>query len=241
MKNCFFVADCVEFMKDMDANSVDLTLTSPPYDDLRSYNGYTFDFEVIADGLYRVTKEGGVVVWIVGDSIKNGNRSLTSFRQGIFFQDMGFNVHDVMVFEKKNTFYSGNGRYTNCYDFMLILSKGKPKTFTPLQLPKKWSDKRFPTDRITKHRTNIWTYEVGCGQKTKDKIAYEHPAIFPERLALDHIQSWSKTGDLVFDPMCGSGTVGKMALSHGRYFIGCDISPEYIEIAKQRIGLLQYL
>ena len=237
--NQLYQGDCVDIMAEMDADSVDMTLTSPPYDDLRTYNGYHFDFENIAKQLFRITKQGGVVVWVVGDSIKKGNRSLTSFRQGLYFQEIGFNMHDVMIFQKKNTFFSGNGRYTNCHEFMFVLSKGKPRVFNPLQVQKTYMlDKRFPTDRKTKHRENIWDYSVGGGQKTKDKIAHQHPAIFPEKLAEDHILSWTNPNDLVFDPMCGSGTTGKMALLNNRQFIGVDISAEYIAIAKERIGLI---
>ena len=130
--NNIYFADCVEFMNSMEPNSVDLTVTSPPYDELRDYKGYSFDFESIAKGLFRVTKKGGVVVWVVGDKIKKGNKSLTSFKQALFFQEVGFNVHDVMIYKKKNTPFMRTNAYTNCFEFMLVLSKGTPKTFNPL-------------------------------------------------------------------------------------------------------------
>lgn len=232
--------DCVEIMASLPAESIDLTVTSPPYDNLRNYKGYTFNFKAIAEELLRVTKQGGVVVWIVTDQIKDGSKTLTSFHQGLYFRKIGFKMHDIMIYQKRNTFFSGNGRYTNCHEFMFILSKGKPKTFNPLQTPKKYlMDKRFPTDRTTKHRNNVWLYKVGGGQKTKDTIAQKHPAIFPEKLAEDHILSWSNEGDTVLDPMCGSGTTGKMALKHNRHFIGIDIAEAYIEITRQRLQTIQ--
>ena len=252
IKEGFFVSDCVEFMSNMDEGVVDLTVTSPPYDNLRDYKGYSFDFENIAKQLHRVTKPGGIVVWVVGDKI-NGGRTLTSFRQAIFFQDIGFQMHDVMIYQKKNTPFMRSNAYTNCYEFMFVLSKGKPNTFNPLKTKtvrhgkemlvyNKKSDgvnkKVLKELKKEKTRTNIWAYAVGYGGTTTDKIAFEHPAVFPEKLAEEHILSWTNPEDLVFDPMCGSGTTGKMALIHGRRFIGVDISDEYIAIAKERIGSL---
>lgn len=251
--NNLYVADCVEFMKQMNPNSVDLTITSPPYDDLRDYNGYKFDFESIAHELYKVTKESGVLVWVVGDKIKGG-LTLTSFRQALFFQSIGFKMHDIMIYKKKNTPFMRSNAYTNCYEFMFLLVKDKPKTFNRLKektirsgfemLPSnKKSDgvnkKVLGELKKEKTRTNIWEYAVGLGGTTTDKIAFKHPAVFPEKLAQDHILSWSNEKDLVFDPMCGSGTTCKMAMINNRNFIGCDISKEYIEIAKQRLILAQ--
>ena len=132
IKEGFFVADCVTFMKGMDAGIVDLTVTSPPYDNLRHYEGYSFNFQDIAKQLYRVTKKGGIVVWVVGDKINSG-RTLTSFRQGLFFQEIGFQMHDIMIYQKKNTPFMRSNAYTNCYEFMFVLSKGKPNIFNPLK------------------------------------------------------------------------------------------------------------
>ncbi len=242
--------DCVEFMKSMDENYVDLTVTSPPYDNLRNYNGYYFDFESIAKGLYKVTKKGGIVVWVIGDKITNGNRTLTSFKHAIFFQECGFNVHDVMIYKKKNTPFMRSNGYTNCYEFMFVFSKGSPNTFTALTektarqgfemvVHNKGADavnkKVLKQLKAEKTKTNIWEYAVGLGGSTNDKEAFKHPAIFPEKLAEDHIISWSKEGDIVFDPMCGSGTTLKMAKKHNRIYIGCDISAEYVDLAKKRL------
>ncbi len=249
-RNHLYVADCVEFMARMDAGTVDLTVTSPPYDNLRDYNGYSFDFEAIASGLFRVTKPGGVVVWVVGDKIDRGRRTLSSFRQGLYFQEIGFRMHDVMIYRKKNTPFMRSNAYTNAYEFMFVLSKGSPKTFHPLKEPTVRSgyemlvhnkgpdainNKVLKELKKEKTRTNIWAYAVGLGGTTRDKVAFRHPAVFPEKLAGDHIRSWTEPGDLVFDPMCGSGTTPKMALLAGRDYIGVDVSPDYIAIAEQRM------
>ena len=248
-KNEFYVGDCVAFMRDMSDNMIDLTVTSPPYDDLRNYQGYEFNFEAIAAELYRITKPGGIVVWVIGDRI-NGGRTLTSFRQGIYFQEIGFSMHDVMIYQKKNTPFMRSNAYTNCYEFMFVLSKGKPKIFHPLKectvrhgqemlvFGKKADGvnrKTMGTLKKEKTKTNIWPYAVGFGGTTTDKIAFSHPATFPEKLATDHILTWTDENALVFDPMCGSGTTCKMALLNKRRYIGVDISKEYIDIAKQRL------
>jgi len=250
--NKIYAMNCVDFMKKMEENFVDLTVTSPPYDKLRNYNGYQFDFENIAKELFRVTKIGGVVVWVVSDKIKGG-RSLTSFRQGLKFQEIGFSMHDVMIYRKKNTPFMRKNAYTNCYEFMFVLSKESPKTFNPLKvktvrsglepLPyNKKADginkKKMGELKKEKVRTNIWAYAVGMHGTTSDKIAFKHPAVFPEKLAEDHILSWSNEEDLVFDPMCGSGTTCKMAKLHNRKYIGVDISEEYCKIAEERLRMV---
>ena len=243
------VGNCVDVMRGWHDDIIQLTVTSPPYDSLRDYQGYDFPFEDVASELYRVTAKGGVVVWVVGDRI-NGGRSLTSFRQALTFQEIGFSAHDVMIYQKKNTPFMRSNAYTNAYEMMFVLSKGKPATFNPLKTPtqrhgmEKLTHNKLP-DGINKKklgelkkektRTNIWSYAVGLGGTTRDRIAFQHPAVFPEKLALDHILSWSNPGDLVLDPMCGSGTTGKMALLNGRRFIGIDISKDYIDIARQRL------
>lgn len=244
------VGNCVDVMRSWSPGIIHLTVTSPPYDKLRDYKGYEFPFEEIADELYRVTAPGGVLVWVVGDRIKNG-RSLTSFRQAIYFQEIGFSAHDVMIYQKKNTPFMRSNAYTNAYEMMFIMSKGKPATFHPLKeptqrqglemlphnkLPDGINKKTLKELKKEKTRTNIWSYAVGLGGTTRDKIAFQHPAVFPEKLAEDHILSWSNPGDLVLDPLCGSGTTGKMALLNDRQFIGIDVSAEYIEIARQRLG-----
>jgi len=250
--NDIYCTDCVLGMQKLPENAIDLVITSPPYDDLRDYKGYKFEFEKIAVELFRIIKKGGIVVWVVADRTKNGNRSLTSFRQALFFQEIGFNVHDTMIYEKKNTPFMRSNAYTNCFEFMFVFSKGSPNTFNPLKTKtvrqgreKLVGNKK--TDGINnkvwgelnseKTLTNIWQYAVGLGGSTNDKVAFQHPAIFPEKLAQDHIFSWTNKGDIVLDPMCGSGTTCKMAKLLNRDFIGFDISEDYVNLAKERIKL----
>lgn len=254
--NDIYNIDCSIGLKEIPSDSIDLVVTSPPYDDLRNYNGYVFNFEEIASELFRVIKKGGVVVWVVGDKIKNGNKSLTSFKQCIFFQELGFNVHDVMIYRKKNTPFMRSNAYTNCYEYMFVFSKGKPSTFNPL----KTSTVRSGKEKLVSNKkadgvnvkiegvlnkektlTNIWDYAVGLGGSTSDRFAFEHTAIFPEKLAQDHILSWSNEGDIVLDPMCGSGTTCKMAALNKRNFIGMDISDVYTALAKKRVKNLEEL
>ena len=249
--NRIYCSNCIDFMDKLPDNCIDLTVTSPPYDNLRDYNGYSFDCEKIAKQLYRITKRGGVVVWVVGDKIIKGNKTLTSFKQALLFQQVGFNVHDTMIYKKKNTPFMRSNAYTNCFEFMFIFSKGSPKTFNPLREKTARSGKEMlvhnkKSDGINKKilgelkkektKTNIWEYAVGLGGTTNDKIAFRHPATFPEKLAEDHILSWTNEGDIVFDPMSGSGTTCKMALINDRKYLGCEISEEYVEISKERLN-----
>lgn len=248
--NNVYCEDCVVFMSNLEDNYIDLTVTSPPYDNLRDYEGYSFDCESIARQLFRITKNGGVVIWVVGDKVNKGNKTLTSFKHALIFQEVGFNVHDIMIYKKKNTPFMRSNAYTNCFEFMFVFAKGSPKTFNPLKektvrsgmemlVHNKKADgvnkkvmKKLNEEKV---RTNIWEYAVGFGGTTKDKIAFQHPAVFPEKLVQDHILSWSNEGDLVFDPMCGSGTTCKMSLLNNRNYIGCDVSQKYIDIAQNRI------
>ena len=246
--------DCLDIMPLLEP--VDLTVTSPPYDDLRTYQGYKFDFEGIAKELFRVTKGGGVIVWVVGDETKNGSESGTSFRQALFFKATGLNLHDTMIYKKNGPAYPSQDKYYQLFDYMFVFSKGSPKTFNPLKdrenkwYGQKWSKKRSRRNKEGElkdstwdqseggrfgTRFNVWKYNVGHGYSSKDKVAYEHPAIFPEMLAQDHIVSWSNKGDTVLDPMAGSGTTLKMAERLGRKWIGIEISEKYCEIAAKRI------
>lgn len=244
--------DCAEVMAKMPAESVDLTVTSPPYDNLRTYNGYSFDFEKIAKELYRITKPGGVIVWVVGDATINGSETGTSFRQALYFKDIGFNLHDTMIYQKSTPPLSHN-RYEQNFEYMFVFSKGRPNTFNGIRVPRKYKDNRkkkafgrnkdnsrdygYATNNQTVLKTNVWNIFAGGG--SSDKIASKHPAIFPEQLANDHIISWSNPGDVVLDPFMGSGTTGKMALLNGRKFIGIEISEEYYKIAQNRIKSIQ--
>ena len=253
MRSGIYRAECAKFMEKMGEGTVDLTVTSPPYDNLRDYQGYSFDFGAISEGLYRVTAKGGVVVWVVGDKI-DGGRSLTSFRQAVRFQEAGFVMHDVMIYQKKNTPFTRSNAYTNCYEMMFILSKGSPKAFNPMmegtarprtEVPasnkKAGGANRKVPDHSSKGeiRTSIWKYAVGLHGTASDRYAFAHPAMFPEKLAKDHILTWSNLDDLVFDPMCGAGTTPKMAKLHGRRYVGVDVSSAYVKIAKKRVSTVQ--
>jgi site-specific DNA-methyltransferase (adenine-specific) len=254
MNNRIYLGDCISVLDELikDGAKVDLTVTSPPYDNLRNYNGYNFDFENIAKGLYRIMKPNGVVVWVVGDKIINGNKTLTSFKQCLYFQEIGFKVHDVMIYKKKNTPFMRSNAYTNSFEFMFVLAKGKIETFNPLKTKTARSGEEMlvankKADGVNKKvkgclnsektLTNIWEYAVGLGGSTNDKIAFKHPAIFPEKLVRDHIISWTNEGDIVLDPFSGSGTTCKVAKLLHRHYIGFEISKEYIEISKQRLSL----
>ena len=243
--------DCLEGLKLLDDNSIALTITSPPYDDLRKYNN-NFDFENIAKELYRVTKDGGVVVWVVADKTKDGSETGTSFKQALFFKDIGFNLHDTMIYMSDKPPLTHN-RYEQKFEYMFVFSKGKPKTFNPIMEECKYagSDKKARTFRHTgdelqethiknkvnkeKIKGNIWYFSTGYNKSTKDIIAFKHPAIFPEQLANDHIISWSNENDIVFDPFMGSGTTAKMAELNNRRWIGCELSEEYCWIIKERL------
>lgn len=253
--------DSAVVLSTIQSNSVDLVVTSPPYDELRDYNNdsvWDFNsFKKIARQLYRVVKDGGVVVWVVGDSVVKGNKSLSSFKQALYFQQIGFNMFDVIIYEKAGTAPPHKNRYFNAFEYMFVLSKGNPKTINLLEdKPNKWANhstfgnvtRREQDGTLTPKgrkvvkpfgvRTNIWRYNNGKGFSTKDKIAYEHPAIFPEKLAQDHIISWSNEGDIVLDPFCGSGTVAKVASLLNRKWVGIEISSEYCKIANERLGLV---
>jgi site-specific DNA-methyltransferase (adenine-specific) len=239
-------------MKELPEGCIDLTVTSPPYDNLRDYKGYSFDFEPIAKELYRITKPGGVVVWIVGDATIKGSETGTSFRQALYFKEIGFNLHDTMIYEKDGAPFPDKTRYYNSFEYMFVLSKGKPKTFNQLcDRKNKYVGKRKSQtvrqkdgtlikvpEKVNKEfgaRFNIWRINSGKGKTTLDEYAFEHPAMFPEQLAEDHILSWSNEGDVVFDPFLGSGTTAKMAVLNNRHYIGFEISEEYFDICSKRL------
>lgn len=258
-KNKIYCTDNVEGMKKLIPDkSIDLTLTSPPYDNIRDYKGYSFDFENVAKELYRITKDGGFVVWVVGDATIKGSESGTSFRQALGFMDAGFRLHDTMIYEKNTSSFPANrkgNRYTQIFEYMFVFSKGKPKTANLIcDKPNKWAGhtnwgkntKRGKDGELKEvsnikpvpdfsPRNNIFKYIVNFA--TKDKVAHKHPAIFPDQLAEDHILSWSNEGDIVFDPFMGSGTVAKMAMINNRHYIGMEISQEYVDIANERLAL----
>ncbi len=239
--------DCLEVMKSLDDNSIDLTVTSPPYDNLRTYNGYTFAFEGVAKELYRVTKQGGVVVWVVGDATIKGSETGTSFKQALYFKEIGFNLHDTMIWHKPNCFnFGSNNCYRNSFEYMFVFSKGTPKNISLIKdCPAKSAGKTLKgarkhssgvRDKVPdfvvgeyKKRDNVWDINV----KSENN---GHPAVFPEKLAEDHILSWSNECDIVLDPFAGSGTTLKMAKKNNRNYIGIEISQEYINVINTRLS-----
>ena len=243
--NKIYAEDCLVTMSRMADKTVNLTVTSPPYDNLRSYNGYSFDFESVANELFRITKDGGVVVWVVGDATIKGSESGTSFQQALYFKEIGFNLHDTMIWEKTGRLPTQD-RYYAVFEYMFVFSKGKPKSMNFICDHKtvnggkiqrrdstinkgnnKKSNGTF-TRKEYSRRPNIWKIHVGKNLTT-------HPAIFPEQLAQDHIITWSDKGDLVYDPFLGSGTTAKMAFLNERSFIGSEISNNYALIARERL------
>jgi site-specific DNA-methyltransferase (adenine-specific) len=247
--------DALSLMALLEDDSIDMGITSPPYDNLREYNGhYEFDFEAIAHETYRVLKPGGVLVWVVGDATINGSETLTSMRQALYFVDVvGFKMHDTMVWEKAGNPFPCSNRYYQVWEYMFVLSKGKPKAFNLAVRKVKYKDARnhknrgrnkggvFQFSKNEKHLDNtalpnVWKMSNGGGISTKDKEAYAHPAMFPEKLAERHILTWSNPGDIVLDYFMGSGTTAKMARNNGRHYIGCDVNLEYVQLARQRLA-----
>ena len=249
--------DCLEVMRSLNDDFIDLTVTSPPYDNLRNYNGnisqWSFEkFQEIAKELYRITKEGGVVVWVVGDATINGSETGTSFKQALYFKEVGFRLHDTMIYSK-NSLPMNHNRYEQDFEYMFVLSKGKPKTFNPIKVPTKnagaefeWGNRKTFLDakqcrrhknsdvrkvNDTKIHNNIFYYSVGGGKTG-------HPAVFPLQLAKDHVLSWSNQNDIVLDPFMGSSTTGIACLQTNRKFIGFEISEDYFNIAKERLEKL---
>jgi DNA modification methylase len=265
--NKLYNQDCLLTMQQIDDNSVDMVLTSPPYDDLRTYNkhlsgnkteynGYSFPFEQIAKELFRIVKKGGVVIWVVGDATNKGSETGTSFRQALFFKECGFDLYDTMIYQKTGTPFPQKDRYNQIFEYMFVFSKGKPNTFNPIM-------KKNVTAGAVRHSrkfrnadgemvdgfngkpineygvdNNVWIIKNGMYKSTKDIVAFEHPAIFPEELAVRHVVSWTKENDLIYDPFMGSGTTAKAAIQLKRKWIGSEIDESYCDICERRLNSL---
>lgn len=255
-QNNLILGDCVGVMKELIRNDVkvNLVVTSPPYDNLRKYQDvveWNFNkFKECANCLYEIVDDGGVVVWVVNDATINGSESGTSFRQALYFMEIGFRLHDTMIYEKINPIPQNHNRYEQCFEYMFVFSKGKPITFNPIREETKnngktfnWGDRKTVFDsnqcrrdretdlcqvKPTKIRRNIFQYSIGGGKTG-------HPAVFPQKLAEDQVFSWSNENDVVLDPFMGSGTVGIACKKMNRNFIGIEIVKDYFEIAKNRI------
>jgi len=241
--------DCLLTMQRIPGNFIDFVITSPPYDDIRNYNGYKFEFEKISNELFRVVKEGGVVIWVVADATVDGSETGTSFKQALHFKEIGFRLHDTMIYYKNNPMPQTGNRYHQHFEYMFAFSKGNPKTFNPITETTKYHgianmknrgrDGSLEYEKIERSKEkkvgNVFFYSIGGGISTKDKIAYNHPAIFPEKLVFDQIISWTNEDDLVYDPFMGSGTTAKIAHLLKRRWFGSEISNEYVEIAENRL------
>ena len=243
-------------LKEIDTESIDLTVTSPPYDELRDYKGYSFDFESIAKELFRITKVGGVLVWIVSDAVIQGSETGTSFRQALYFMDVGFNLNDTMIWKKDSFSFPEAVRYPQNFEYMFCFSKGKPKTFHPIkdrknkhtgmmihgtyrqkdgsttQRGERWTDNGGIKEYGT--RFNVWEISAEHNNKT------DHPAVFPVDIPKDHILTWSNKGETVLDPFMGSGTTAAACIETGRRYIGFEISKDYCEIARKRLDETAY-
>lgn len=247
--NTIINGDSAEVLKTLTDGCIDLTVTSPPYDNLRTYNGFDFDFESIARELYRVTKVGGVVVWIVADATIDGSETGTSFKQALYFKSVGFNIHDTMIWVKETMSFPDATRYGQSFEYMFVLSKGTPKTVNKIRDRfNKWNNTkvhgtsrnidgttfRKANDKKTiipeyGERFNTWNITTEKNNKTG------HPAVFPVHLVKDHLISWSNKGDTVLDPFLGSGTTAVACIETGRKCIGIEISKEYCDLAIERI------
>ena len=254
--------DCIEEMQKLieEGVRVDLTVTSPPYDNLRNYNNslnWDFDiFKQVANRLYGITADGGVVVWIVNDATIDGSETGTSFRQALYFKEIGFNLHDTMIYQKSGIPFPEQVRYYPVFEYMFILSKGKPKTIHLIADKKnvsanhliccnerqvdgtmKQSSGRLKGKRMKEYgvRLNIWRYNTGWNNSSKDPLAFEHPATMPLQLAEDHLISWSNPNDVVLDCFMGSGTTAEAALELGRNAVGYEINPEYKELIDNKL------
>ena len=249
--------DCCEVLAGLEQNSANLIITSPPYDRLRRYGGHRFKYRPVARASRDVLRVGGVLIWVIKDQTINGSETGTTALHKLYFKDcLGLNIHDTMIYEKNGPAYPSQNRYYEIFEYMIVFSKGTPKIFNPIKdrenkwYGQKWSNKRsrrsyngelkdstWSQEEGERFgvRFNIWKYNVGHGYSSKNKIAFEHPAIFPELLARDHIISWSNEGDLILDPMCGSGTTCDQAEKLKRRWIGIEIEEKYCEITAKRI------
>jgi len=251
--------DSAEVMATWPGGFVHLTITSPPYHNLRDYDaGNTFNLAATVEQLYRLTVDGGIVVWIVADIRRNHRLQLIPFRHATALESAGFSALDMMIYQKAGCVRGHNWRhYPNGYEFMIVVFRGRrPRVFNPIRDRRNTTagdkisgGKRKPDGEIKPahntgeeigrlgYRSNVWRYPTGFNLSTADVFAFEHPAIFPEALARDHILSWSNVGDVVLDPFVGSGTTPKMAIELGRRWVGIDVSPVYCELARRRVEL----
>ncbi len=251
--------DAVAGMRELTHDFIPLTVTSPPYDDLRGYGGHRFDqraFEAVADELWRVTMPGGVVVWVVADQI-DGGYSGTSFRQALHFQEAGFRIHDILIMARSGGRWCGGNRY-GIVEFAFVFSKGRPRSVHLIRdrdnkhagLLRRFKARmldgrlryapRAKPVAVKGVRGPVWECHAGFQKTTRDRYAYVHPALMPEDMARDLIVSWSRPGDLVFDPMAGAATTCKMALLNHRHYLGFEVHEPYYRLAVRRMQDAQH-
>lgn len=244
-KNRLIKGNCLDILPRLEADSIDLTVTSPPYDNLRDYNGHIEHWnegawQFVFKELFRITKESGVVVWVVGDATIKGSETGSSFKQALFAMNCGFKLHDTMIYKKNSPAYPASAksnRYTQIFEYMFIFAKGKVEANLICDKPNKWAGHKDFSGKLKNPvptfspRNNIWEFVTSFN-------GVDHPAPFPEKLAHDHILTWSKEGDTILDPFMGSGTTGKMANLLQRNFIGIEIDDLYFETSRNRIDNL---
>ena len=243
-------ADCRDILPLIPDKSIDLCVTSPPYDNLREYGGYEWDFETTAQGLVKCLSIGGVIVWVVGDATINGSETGTSFKQALRFKELGLNIHDTMIWDKINPIPLTHNRYEQSFEYMFVFSQGKPNTFNPITercITNGIYTHRRNTGRVkesaarnreeititkdTKFTRNIWQYVLG----SKKGETGNHPAPYPSKLVQDHIISWSNQNNIILDPFLGSGTTLVACKKLGRKGIGIELNEEYCKIAIERL------
>jgi site-specific DNA-methyltransferase (adenine-specific) len=252
--NRIYCTDCVEGMKQIPGSSIDLVVTSPPYDSIRNYNGFTFDLHATGQGIHRVLRDGGIAAMVLQDQTSNFGKSLTSFRTVLDWCDnIGFKLFECVIYRK----YGPEGawwrnRFRVDHEYMPIFLKGnRPNYFDkePLKIPSKHGGKVMTgsgsrrTDGKTNHavtrminptkcRGTVWDYLMAGD---KDPIKRKHPAPFPDQIPKDFIGCFCPPGGIVLDPFMGCGSTAMAALALGRRFIGFEISPEYCSLAEERM------
>jgi len=244
-----YCGDCLDILPSL--GNVDCVVTSPPYDNLREYGGYKFDYKSTIRSIAQIMDEGAVCVWVVGDQVVNGSETGTSFRHALEFIDAGLRLHDTMIYRKDSSPFPDATRYGQVFEYMFVLSKGKPKYIDLLRIRTKYYSNnqqssqrgadgelkkmKYEKGKETKPMDNVWDISTGYNKSTKDLIAHQHPAIFPDKLAQMHVTSWCMADDICLDPFMGSGTTGVACVNLVRKFIGIEIERKYFDIACERI------
>ncbi len=252
--NKIICGDCVEVLKSIPDNSIDLVVTSPPYDGIRKYNGFSFNLHSTGKELFRVLKDGGIIAMVIQDQTKNFGKSLTSFKTIIdWCENVGFKLFETIIYKK----HGAEGawwtkRFRVDHEYIPIFLKGeRPAYFNkePLKIPSKHGGKTMTgcATRLTNGKTlkskrvfinpmkcrgTLWDYTT-CGDGTR--LKHQHPATFPDKIPVDFIRCFCPKNGIVLDPFIGSGTTALAAIQLNRNYIGIDISKEYCELAKKRI------